>query len=141
MKKIIKIIIFSQNVSTELFNSCPNLINLKLTGNAISVFPVIHSLHELHLGYNEIEIVPDNIDEMIHLKMLDLEGNRLSSLPVTLSNLTRFFFLSALSQPPSFSLSLTFQFKKCISWRKQYFRRCRVSWHLSGLSLCNIKTN
>jgi hypothetical protein len=76
-----------QDVPTGLFEPCTSLYYLKLTSNAISTFPIIPSLRELHIGYNEIELVPESIGEMASLTVLNLEGNRLSFLPASLANL------------------------------------------------------
>lgn len=76
-----------QEVPAGIFEPCTNFHYLKLTSNAISTFPIIHSLRELHIGYNEIEVVPESIIEMTSLTVLNVEGNRLSFLPASLANL------------------------------------------------------
>ena len=71
-------------VTKGMFTKQARLTNLILSYNAISFiapgsFTTLRSLERLHLGYNDLTQVPSNICDIISMKRIDLNYNRLSS--------------------------------------------------------------
>lgn len=89
-------LIVSSNAITELpgFETCVNLAHIDARHNEITEFPDIcfeslAHLADVHLGNNKISEIPLNITILPSLKILDLPGNVIKSIPGELMDCTK----------------------------------------------------
>lgn len=74
----------------KLINNSPNLISLTLHNVIFDRLPKIeinNNLRQLYLGRNDLEIIPDDIENLKALELFSCSGNKINSLPNKFVNL------------------------------------------------------
>jgi Leucine-rich repeat (LRR) protein len=107
MKNELKLLNFNEThyISESANFNLNEIINLKkiiLTNNQIIqksnnisiILDNLTNLHTLYLDYNNISIIPDNINKLINLRILFLCKNNISNIPNSIGSLINLTILS-----------------------------------------------
>jgi internalin A len=93
--------LFMLNLSGNQIENFPNLVDTKklntldVSNNKLTVFPNVFNEHplttlvEIKLKNNEITAIPDEIDVLINLRLLDLVANKITQVPKAVANVSK----------------------------------------------------